>query len=56
MTLLSMTHDGKSADWRQLCEQAAVEKDSKKLLELITEINRLLEEEQQHKQNPPKTV
>jgi hypothetical protein len=29
--------------WRQLCEQAAVEQDSHKLLELIKEINDLLE-------------
>jgi hypothetical protein len=29
--------------WRQLCAQAAVEQDPKKLLELVKEINRLLE-------------
>jgi hypothetical protein len=28
--------------WLKLCEQAAVEEDSQKLLELIAEINRLL--------------
>jgi len=28
--------------WLKLCEQAAVEEDSQKLLELISEINRLL--------------
>jgi hypothetical protein len=33
--------------WRQLCEQAAVEQDSEKLLELVTQINLLLEEEEQ---------
>ena len=33
--------------WRQLCEQAAVEQDSGKLLELIREINRLLDEKKQ---------
>src|SRR5262249_34537912 len=33
--------------WRQLCEQAAVERDSGKLLELIREINRLLNEKKQ---------
>jgi hypothetical protein len=32
--------------WRELCSQAAVEKDSKKLLELVSEINRLLEEKE----------
>ena len=30
----------------QLCEQAAVEQDPKKLLELVREINRMLEEKQ----------
>ena len=30
--------------WRELCEQASVEKDPKKLMELIAEINRLLNE------------
>jgi hypothetical protein len=30
--------------WLQLCEQAAVEQDPAKLLELIREINHLLEE------------
>lgn len=32
--------------WKQLCEQAAVEQDSQRLLELFREINRLLEEKQ----------
>jgi hypothetical protein len=30
--------------WMELCEQAANEQDSAKLLKLITEINRLLDE------------
>jgi hypothetical protein len=34
------------ARWMELCEQAAVEQDPKKLLELVTEINRLLEEKE----------
>ena len=29
--------------WRELCQQAAVEQDSQKLLQLIREINQLLE-------------
>ena len=33
------------ARWMELCEQAAVEQDPAKLLKLVTEINRLLEEE-----------
>jgi len=32
--------------WMALCEQAAKEQDPAKLLELVTEINRLLEEKQ----------
>jgi hypothetical protein len=33
--------------WRELCEQAAVEQDPTRLLELTREINRLLEEKEQ---------
>jgi hypothetical protein len=32
--------------WLELCEQAAVEQDHKKLLALVVEINRLLEEKE----------
>jgi hypothetical protein len=32
--------------WQKLCEQAAVEKDPETLLELTTEINRLLREKE----------
>ena len=32
--------------WVELCEQAAVEQDSKKLLKLVQEIDRLLREKQ----------
>jgi hypothetical protein len=32
--------------WKTLCEQAAVEQDPEKLLELVREINRLLGEKQ----------
>lgn len=30
--------------WKELCEQATVENDTDKLLDLVSEINRLLEE------------
>lgn len=30
--------------WMELCEQAATEQDSARLIELVTEINRLLDE------------
>ena len=33
--------------WRRLCEQAAVERDANKLMELIEEINQLLEGKEQ---------
>jgi hypothetical protein len=33
--------------WVELCEQAAVEQDSKKLIKLIQEIDRLLREKQE---------
>jgi hypothetical protein len=32
--------------WHELCEQAAVEQDRDKLIELVREINRLLDEKQ----------
>ena len=36
----------KKERWMELCEQAAVEQDPKKLIALTTEINRLLGEKQ----------
>jgi hypothetical protein len=39
---------GKTGElWRQFCEQAAVERDPEKLIDLAKEINRLLEEKEQ---------
>ena len=35
----------KSQRWRELCAQAAVEQDPKKLMELVAEISRLFDEE-----------
>ena len=37
--------------WRKLCEQAAVEQDPDKLLELAREINRLLDEKEARLKN-----
>jgi len=37
--------------WRQLCEQASVEQDPEKLLNLVREINRLLDEKQARLKN-----
>ena len=39
--------------WLKLCEQAAVEEDSQKLLELISEINRLLGDKERRLLNRP---
>jgi hypothetical protein len=38
--------------WRTLCEQAVVEEDPEKLLELMQEINRLLEEKEVRLKQP----
>lgn len=40
----------KSERWRELCAQAAVEKDPKRLMKLVAEISRLFDEE--HARNP----
>jgi hypothetical protein len=37
--------------WQRLCEQAAVEQDSEKLLRLTREINRLLNEKEERLKN-----
>lgn len=42
-------------EWRKLCEQAAVEKDPQKLLQLIHLINHMLEEKEQRLMNAQKT-
>jgi len=34
-------------EWMQLCEQAAVEQDTERLMSLVTEINRMLDEKEQ---------
>ena len=41
--------------WLELCEQAAVEQDPKKLMELVEEINRLLAEKEQRLRKPEGT-
>lgn len=37
--------------WMELCQQASVEQDSERLLELVNEINRLLEEKEERLKN-----
>ena len=39
--------------WRELCEQAAIEQDPRKLSELVAEIDRLLEEKQTRLSHAP---
>jgi hypothetical protein len=34
-------------EWMQMCEQAAIEQDPEKLMALVTEINRMLDEKDQ---------
>ena len=41
--------------WRSLCEQAAKEQDSNKLLQLVCEINQLLQEKELRLQAQPKS-
>ena len=38
-------------DWMNLCEQAAVEQDPEKLMALVYEINRMLEEKEDRLKN-----
>jgi hypothetical protein len=44
--------DKREQRWRELCAQAAVEQDPEKLMQLVTEITRLLGEQQEGKANP----
>jgi hypothetical protein len=39
---VNILHDSEDEQWRNLCEQAATEKDLVTLLQLVREINRLL--------------
>jgi hypothetical protein len=41
--------------WQRLCEQAALEQDHDKLLKLIEQINRLLEQKEQRLREARKT-
>ena len=38
--------------WMELCEQAAVESDSQKLMALISEINRMLDSKMEEQHDP----
>jgi predicted house-cleaning noncanonical NTP pyrophosphatase (MazG superfamily) len=46
-TMEAYAMKGKTREtWQEFCEQAAVEQDPDKLLELVREINRMLEEKE----------
>jgi hypothetical protein len=42
-----------SEKWKELCAKAAAENDPQRLLELVEEINRILEEQENRKKNRP---
>ena len=42
------------ARWQELCEPASVEQDAEKLMQLVKEITRLLDEKQERLNGPPK--
>jgi hypothetical protein len=45
-------------EWMQLCEQVAVEQDSERMIELVRELNRMLDEKEQNdwSANNPKSA
>lgn len=48
-TMEAFAMQGKTKEmWIRFCEQAAIEQDPEKLLELVKEINRILEERETH--------
>jgi len=46
------THERTKELWMELCEQAAVELDSQKLMALISEINRMLDSKMEEQHEP----
>ena len=49
-----MSESQQTERWRKLCEQAEHEQDPERLLELITEINRILGDPQDREHHPGK--
>ena len=45
-------------DWMQLCEQVAIEQDTERMIELVRELNRMLDEKEQRlgSNNPKGTL
>ena len=55
--VLTLMQGEKGERWRKLCEQAAIEQDPQKLMELADKIDRLLEaKEERLKEQRTKTV
>jgi len=44
--------DRTTMPWQDLCQQAAEEKDSERLMSLVKEISRLLDEQRKQKERP----
>jgi len=47
-----LTQERTKERWMELCEQAAVESDSQKLMALISEINRMLDSKMEERHEP----
>ena len=54
MTTIRMTTGKRDDDWRELCEAIMREPDSKRLLELVRQLNELLEKRENSEQGEPK--
>ena len=54
MTIIRMTTSKPDDDWRELCEAIMREPDSKRLLELVRQLNELLEEREPSEEGEPK--
>jgi hypothetical protein len=54
MTTIRMTSNKPNDDWRELCEAIMREPDSKRLLELVRQLNELLEERENSEDGTPK--
>jgi len=54
MTTIRKTTSKPDDDWRELCEAIMREPDSKRLLELVRQLNELLEEREPSEEGEPK--
>ena len=49
----STMHGKVKEGWMQLCEQVAIEHDTERMIELVRELNRMLEEKEQRLERKP---